>query len=268
MSRRGNPHSPPGSLEHRSLPADSHDEREQHFPYEHRRGLLPEKYFRWRAGEITRLEGFCDVVFGFALTLLVVSLEVPHTYGELMAVMRGFLAFGACFAQLVLIWRSHYKFSRRYGLEDPYTVFLNVVLLFLVLFYVYPLKFVFSTLFAEVMGTDIPGGLGFHEASVLMRIYGIGFTGVFTLFVLLYARAYTLRQELQLNLVEVYETRLALQENGLLSAIGIISFCVAFKSPAGAGWIYMGIGIFLWIHGSVFGKRARLLAEKMKISAP
>ena len=39
---------------------------------EHRRGLLPEKYFRWRSGEITRLEAFCDVVFGFALTLLVV----------------------------------------------------------------------------------------------------------------------------------------------------------------------------------------------------
>ena len=97
---------------------------------EHRRGLLPEMYFRWRAGEITRLEAFCDVVFGFALTLLVVSLEVPRTYAELMAAIRGFVPFAACFAQLVLIWRGHYRFSRRYGLEDPYTVFLNVVLLF------------------------------------------------------------------------------------------------------------------------------------------
>src|SRR5499433_771093 len=105
---------------------------------EHRRGLLPEKYFRWRSGEITRLEAFCDVVFGFALTLLVVSLEVPRNYGELMAAVRGFVPFAACFAQLILIWRAHYRFSRRYGLEDPYTVFLNVVLLFLVLFYVYP----------------------------------------------------------------------------------------------------------------------------------
>src|SRR5580765_6023027 len=97
------------------------------FPSEHRRGLLPEQYFRWR-GEITRLEAFCDVVFGFALTLLVVSLEVPHSYAEMMAAIRGFLPFAVCFAQLVMIWLGHYRFSRRFGLEDPYAVFLNIVL--------------------------------------------------------------------------------------------------------------------------------------------
>src|SRR3954470_20402870 len=101
--------------------------------------LFPEKDFRWRAGEITRLEAFCDVVFGFAITLLVVSLEVPRTYAELMADMRGFLPFAICFAQLIQIWFTHYRFSRRYGLEDTYTLILNVLLLFLVLFYVYPL---------------------------------------------------------------------------------------------------------------------------------
>src|ERR1700752_4048886 len=112
---------------------------EQHeMPTEHRKGLLPELYFRWRGGEITRLEAFCDVVFGFALTLLVVSLEVPRNYEELMSAMRGFVPFAVCFAQLVMIWRAHYIFSRRYGLEDRYTVFLNVALLFVVLFYVYP----------------------------------------------------------------------------------------------------------------------------------
>ncbi len=232
-------------------------------PSEHRRGLLPEKYFRWRSGEITRLEAFCDVVFGFALTLLVVSLEVPRTYAELMAAIRGFVPFAACFAQLVLIWRGHYRFSRRYGLEDPYTVFLNVVLLFLVLFFVYPLKFVFTMLFEEISGHDV--GMGFHEVSVLMRIYATGFASVFIIFALLYARAYSLRNALGLSPVEVLETRVDMQENIFMAAVGVISFALAFKFPGLAGWIFFLLGPGLAIHGSVYGKRVRALAEKLGV---
>jgi uncharacterized membrane protein len=231
----------------------------------HQTGIVPEKYFRWRAGEITRLEAFCDVVFGFAITLLVVSLEVPHTYAELMADMRGFLPFAACFAQLAMIWRTHYRFSRRYGLEDPYTVFLNVVLLFLVLFFVYPLKFVFTLLTSQIMGSTAYD-MGLHEASALMRIYASGFASVFLLFALLYAHAYRLRKELGLNQVEVLETRSSLQENALLAFIGMTSFLVALKSPGWAGWIYVAIGPALWIHGATFGKRIRRLAAKLALT--
>jgi uncharacterized membrane protein len=224
--------------------------------------IVPEEFFRWRGGEITRLEAFCDVVFGFAITLLVVSLEVPHTYAELMADMRGFLPFAACFAQLAMIWRTHYRFSRRYGLEDPYTVFLNVVLLFLVLFYVYPLKFVFTLLFSELTGAGTVD-LGWHEGSVLMRIYAAGFASVFLLFALLYGHAYRLRKDLELNPVEVLETRSAIRENAILVLIGVTSFLIALKYPGWAGWTYIAIGPLLWIHGAVFGKRTRLLAEKL-----
>lgn len=228
----------------------------------HGSSLVPEKYFRWRGGEITRLEAFCDVVFGFAITLLVVSLEVPHTYAELMAALREFLPFAACFAQLILIWRAHYRFSRRYGLQDDYTAFLNMVLIFLVLFYVYPLKFVFTLLFHSLMGAA-GASLDWHQGSVLMRVYAVGFASVFFLFVLMYWHAYRLRRELELNAVEVLETRSEIQQNGLLTLIGVGSFLVALRWPEWAGWVYALIGPSLWIHGSIFGKRIRLLAEKM-----
>jgi uncharacterized membrane protein len=224
--------------------------------------IVPEKYFRWRAGEITRLEAFCDVVFGFAITLLVVSLEVPRTYAELMADMRGFLPFAACFAQLVMIWRTHYRFSRRYGLEDPYTVMLNMVLLFLVLFYVYPLKFVFTLLLAEITGEGGPANFGWHEGSVLMRVYAAGFASVFLLFALMYAHAYKLRKELALNQAEVLETRSVLMENAILALVGLTSFLMAFRYPEGAGWLYAAIGPLLWINGSIYGKRIRASEKK------
>jgi hypothetical protein len=179
-----------------------------------------------------------------------------------MADMRGFLPFAACFAQLAMIWRTHYRFSRRYGLEDSYTVFLNVVLLFLVLFYVYPLKFVFTLLFSEIMGnTSVE--LGWHEASILMRIYAVGFAAVFLLFVLMYAHAYRLRGKLELNPVEVLETRFAMQENIVLALVGVTSFLVAIKSAGWAGWVYLSIGPLLAIHGTIFGKQVRVLADKL-----
>jgi uncharacterized membrane protein len=267
MSRRHNRHSPGSAHTHDqndssasaqdAVVATHHD-----LPSEHRKGLLPELYFRWRGGEITRLEAFCDVIFGFAMTLLVVSLEVPRNYAELMAAMRGFVPFAICFAQLIMIWRAHYVFSRRYGLEDSYTMVLTVVLLFLVLFYVYPLKFVFTTLFNQVTRTAEPGSLNDWQATVVMRIYAAGFASVFLLFGLMYAHAYRLRRALGLDPVEELETRNALQENGILVAIGATAFLVAFRHPALSGWTYALIGPILTVHGTIFGKRVRRLAEK------
>ncbi|HEY7515172.1 MAG TPA: TMEM175 family protein, partial [Vicinamibacteria bacterium] len=99
-----------------------------------------------RGREVSRLEGFSDAVIGFALTLLVVSLEVPDSFGALKATLGGFLPFAATFAIVGWIWFEHYLFFRRFPLEDGWTVFLNLVLLFVVLFFVYPLKFIFTRL--------------------------------------------------------------------------------------------------------------------------
>ena len=92
-----------------------------------------EEGFSWRGQEVLRIEGFADAVFGLAVKLLVVSLEVPNTFDELLATMRGFFAFAISFLLFYLVWYDHYKFFRRYGLNDNFTIHLSTLLLFVVL---------------------------------------------------------------------------------------------------------------------------------------
>src|SRR5476651_972449 len=95
----------------------------------------------WRSHEPSRLETFSDAVFAFALTLIIVSIEVPKSFDELWETLKGTLSFAVCFAALFQIWNSQNVFFRRYGLNDGLTVVLNGMLLFVVLVYVYPMKF-------------------------------------------------------------------------------------------------------------------------------
>ena len=81
----------------------------------------------------------------------------------------------------------------------------------------------------------------------------------------MYIHAYKLRTALELNPVEVLETRSAIQENAIMVFVGVISFGLAFKNPAWAGWWYFVLGPALGIHGAIFGKRVRLAAGKLHL---
>jgi len=190
--------------------------------------------FRMRGKEVTRLEAFSDTVFGFALTLLVVSLDVPRTFGDLTSAMRGFPAFAVCFLFLALIWNGHYKFCRRYGLDDGMTRFLTCLLLFVVLFYVYPLKFLFSISLTNIFSRP-SASMTRSQLSDLMLIYGLGFAAVYFALALLYLHAWKLREKLQLTAYELSETRSYIERLLMLTATGILSASLA-RIPAITQW--------------------------------
>src|SRR5258708_4166541 len=162
-----------------------------------RRALIKKKQSsgrkpEWRSHEISRIEGLSDAVFAFAVTLLVVSLEVPKTFNELAQTMHGFGAFLVSFLLLFAVWFEQYKFFRRYGLQDTMTVVLNAALLFVVLFYVYPLKFLFTFLIDRFTGghgeARLPNGNivpmleSEGQLASLMLIFNLGYIAVFGVF--------------------------------------------------------------------------------------
>jgi uncharacterized membrane protein len=220
--------------------------------------LAAEAGFHWRGEEITRLEGFSDAVFAFAVTLLVVSLEVPKAFSELIAAMHGFAAFGFSFALLAFLWHSHYRFFRRYGLQDPWAIFLNCVLLFFVVFFVYPLKFLSVAMFQGA-------AIGAADARMLFAIYGSGFAAVFLVFALLYLHAWSKRDDLELNDIERLRTRRSLFDHAAMVAIGLISILVALSVPENlvglAGYLYFVMGAYFTVAGSVFRKKEDALQE-------
>jgi Endosomal/lysosomal potassium channel TMEM175 len=221
--------------------------------------------FRWRGVEISRIEGLSDAVFAFAVTLLIVSTEVPKTYDDLLLKLRDFVPFAACFVQLMIVWYSHYQFYRRYNLQDMKSVVLTMILLFVVLFYTYPLKFVFVSWWLSMID---PSGAAMRtmftspeQLSQLFSIYAIGFIVVYSVFGLMYLHAHHSRTELELTELEIWDTKHTIRETFMLCGVGVISLTLANVLPTElvgfAGMTYALIGVVSGIHGSWSGKRRK-----------
>lgn len=190
--------------------------------------------FRSRGAEVSRLEGFSDAVFGFAITLLVISSRAPDTSVELLAMVHGVLPFIASFTVLFVLWRAQFDFFRRYGLEDRRTIRLTGVLLMFVLLAVYPVKFLF-TFVLDVLPTVVFGGVDHLKAVMpipnlpkVMLMYAIGFTGVSFVFSRLYQHAATQHAVIGLSELELLDTRMIARRClGMMTAGTLLAiFCV------------------------------------------
>ncbi|MDB4292192.1 TMEM175 family protein [Maribacter sp.] len=199
---------------------------------------------------ISRIEAFSDAVFAFAATLLVVSVGMGQNSSVIQIDWLAFLGFGVSFFVLVALWWLHYNFFRRTKYIDGTIIALNAVLLFVILYYVFPLK----SLINSMTGMQ---QLSILEVSSLFQLYSLGFCLIFLCLSLMYYRAFLKTKSVDLNYDLLFYTR----HFGIYVFVALLSMLIA-KAQLGLKWalpgmIYMLLGPLCYFHAVTFAKKSK-----------
>ena len=212
-----------------------------------------------RRHQPTRLEGFVDASFAFAVTLLVISVgRVPTSVPDMLQAFRGVPAFALSFWLIVRLWKAHRDWSRHYDLEDTAAITLSLILVFITLVFVYPLRFLFALLFAWLSNgylADPPIDVhSIDEYRQAFEVYGIVFAAIAAVFVLLYWHA--LRAATNLSVAEREVTRMNRAIWCLMGVTALASAASAAWLPfdTRSGWMFAVPGCLYWTIG--FGASA------------
>ena len=201
--------------------------------------------------EVTRLDTFIDAAFAFVLTLLVISFdEIPSNYSEVLDAVKRIPGFAASFATLMMFWLQHRRWSRRYGLENLKTILYSLILIFVTLVYVYPLRMIFEGMFSNLSGGYLPTSYrleSYTELRMIFVFYSTGFFAMALLITQLYRAAISSSALLALNQSELRRTRIDMQIWALAAGLGLSSVLLALVLPE--AWIvvagYMYFAFFL-----------------------
>jgi uncharacterized membrane protein len=198
-----------------------------------------------------RLDTFVDAAFAFAVTLMVVggggfSVDADTLANSVAAIP----SFAIGFAIIAMFWHAQVRWRRLRGEGDWRSVLLVLLLTFVVLIYVTPLR-AMATSFAAFLGGSGDGFRG--SLAMLFTVYGVGFTTMSAVMALLFADA------LRNPALAPGLRREALGETWIwviLAATGIASTLIALiPSPVqfGAPFLYatlpVTIGLFVWRWG-------------------
>ena len=212
--------------------------------------------FRLRGMQMTRLETFIDAAFAFAITMLVIAAQqIPDNIQALLTAFRNVPTFVCSIAVLGIFWWGHWLWSRRYGLEDGISVFISWAMLVTILIYIYPLKAVFGAMWYYLSDGRVGqrfGGSSESQARAIFAIYAIGFAAIALEILLLYLRAWQLREPLRLNKRERLMTRDGVSGWSMPACVGIISLVLALSLPRAqldwSGWVYFSMALLGPLH--------------------
>lgn len=192
----------------------------------------------------SRLESVSDAVFAFAATLMVVNIGSNAAITSFKEELPNFISFAVSFFVMMAIWKVHYNFFRRTDFIDNWIITFNMLLLFTVLFYIFPIR----SLITAGSGT---ARITIDNFAGIFQMYSIGFTLIFLCFCLMYFRAFKKEKSLKL----LFYSRHFL----LFVIVGVVSVLLAiFKVGlyyGVPGFIYAFLGPLCYFHSIKFHKK-------------
>jgi uncharacterized membrane protein len=189
-----------------------------------------------RGDKVTRLEAFVDAAFAFAVTLLVISGDqIPTSIEMLQQALKQIPAYAASFAIIMQFWMNHADWSRRFGLEDPVSDRLSLMLVFVLLIFIYPLKMVFGSFFSLISNGYLPSQFSINywsEVPVLFQTFAVGFGSMGLIMCLLFWRALKLGPSLGFGATEIVYARYKRRMWSMVALFSVFSFLLAEFIPA------------------------------------
>ena len=184
-----------------------------------------------------RIVGLSDGIFALAIAILLIASNVPTNFEELMAFVYDIPPFGICIIFIYWIWTEQKKVFQSYNIFDSKMNLLNMLLLFFVLIYVYPLKFLMKwivTFFSSLLGGTIQTDYINLQAMIpmaklphLMVIYSIGFICIFSCLFLMHQHGLSKKQELDLSPLQLLQANFSKNQLFYTVVVGILSFLCA-----------------------------------------
>jgi len=235
--------------------------------------------FKARGNEPSRIEQLSDCIFALAITMSLMSTAAPKNYGDLILFISDLIPFALSVLAVMWIWHVHYQFFMRFGLRDMRIIVLNTLLMVIVLFFVYPLKFLSSWMVSYF--TVVFQGLVIDEAyfrqlneiskniipwsklPLLMIFYSLSFLCIFVIFILMYKHALKKKADLALSDGEIAVAKYVIGHYWGISVVAIISIAIASTGYV-MGWALSGMfaGIVYFLIGPVI----YFIAKRHKIN--
>jgi len=195
----------------------------------------------------SRLDNFTDAAFAFAIALLVVGgSEPPTSYAMLEAAMAEVPAFAIGFAVIAMFWFAHVRWRHCRGEGGWLSMVLTVLLIFLILIYVQPLRAMARSLstFLGGSGTPFAGAVG-----DLFFVYGLGFIAMAATTAGLFVEAMrspTIDEEMRVSVRGEAIIWLILVATGIVSIAMTFFRSAANFAPMVYATLPISIGLFTW----------------------